>query len=44
MNMPIIVGTCALPSICNMHAVADTGFEKGGGALTPNFQINGFLP
>ena len=25
-------------------AVADTGFEKGGGALTQNFQINGFLP
>ena len=24
-------------------AVADTGFEKGGGALTHNFQINGIL-
>ena len=24
--------------------MADTGFEKGGGTLTRNFQINGFWP
>ena len=24
--------------------MADTGFEKGGGALTQDFQINGFWP
>ena len=26
------------------HAVADTAFEKGGGTLTQNIQINGFWP
>ena len=28
----------------SVATVADTGFEKGGGVPTPNFQINGFWP
>ena len=37
-------GRISFPVISPTCPVADTGFEKGGGALTQNFQINGFWP
>ena len=38
------IGKYPLSSLYMFVTVADTAFEKGGGALTQTFKINGFWP
>ena len=46
LNPPLntIIMSCPPPPTPVQVAAADTGFEKGGGALPQHFSINGFWP